>query len=731
MGNHYLQKYKVNAKDTIQSFANVGCKVQAKVLGWPDIGDEDQSDIDDEDDLDSVLGTQSVFGDTSKHNDISGNSKDNEPASWTSAKEKLIPAYVKRVTFTVNEEDMTPIRYTELKNQFPDVLIQSISPSADGKPNSSEVEKPNDVKTATFLLDQAEIDKDPALTNKLANQFPWATLQEANKHAPQPIEKDTSPTQPVPLLLPLPGPRRSLPHERYVPRPDKDIIELAMSDPMNHLRNLATFVVQSPTDLEFGFKFQIAGGWDGLLPTRKADIAHARCIQRQYGEATPLPCTSCTNRGYACRTYRGSFTPLPGIDLGHGCQNCRVWGQPCDLPPPAAIPSTTETSSNPSNQATPQIEVFTSAPTLDRVEPNRAESGNPSANRDIVTRSPTVARKPSLIECMSRLDETQHEPDLRIGGAAISSVDHEVAEDQDEDEDQMIIDNSTAGSSDATPPRALGSHGPRFTVQSVADDIGLKIQFPDLVQGMYDNYISTWKISGKGKLNVDTYYTNLLDLCIVAKHAEKHTQRDRNQHSVLEDKVVMKWQETDYRHVKALPDISTAIKAFQWVPDSALCSWITIMYSFLWTTRESGDYQGFRKDLDQDLESNAIANFLYTIAWTRCPYTKGNDLNVLPLWCDVHKHPRDGHHEERCIEFRDMISHNLLATQQQKQVEEDLEEAKNLIAEHNGHAIMKTDPPLRKAGKAGKRKSDVVPEITEGKRTRSSSGYGRGRGSGR
>ncbi|KAF2799800.1 hypothetical protein K505DRAFT_413443, partial [Melanomma pulvis-pyrius CBS 109.77] len=240
VGNKYLRKYKVNAKETIQSFANVGCEVQAKVLGWPDIDDEDQSNRDDEDEVHSV-GTQTVFGDTSEHNDISGNIKDSEPDSWTSTKEKLIPTYVKRVTFTVNEEDMTPIRYTELKHQFPDVLIQPISPSVDLKDTSSEVEKPDGVKTTTLLLDQAEIDKDPGLANKHSNPFPGVTLQEANKRAPQPIEKDTSPTQLVPPHLPLP---ESLPQEGYVPRPDKDIIELAMSDQMNHLRNLATFEIE-------------------------------------------------------------------------------------------------------------------------------------------------------------------------------------------------------------------------------------------------------------------------------------------------------------------------------------------------------------------------------------------------------------------------------------------------------------------------------------------------------
>jgi len=258
-------------------------------------------------------------------------------------------------------------------------------------------------------------------------------------------------------------------------------------------------------------------------------------------------------------------------------------------------------------------------------------------------------------------------------------------------------------------------------VTAVAEELGLKIQSPDAVQMLYDFWMAKGRVRGKGNTNVDNYYTNLLDLCIIARHREQDPER----YNSLENNVVMKWQETDYKDISGLPDLSLAIKAFQWLPDSSICGWITIMFSFLWTTHESETYQKFRQDLDNDLEIDAIAHFLHTIALTRCSYTKGNDLNVLPMWCDVHHHPKGGLEEEKCIKFRDSITNNLLANELEKKYAMDLAEAKKLIAQNSSD--MKTNRPGRPASNAQKRKPEVALGISPmAKRKRRSSRHGRG-----
>jgi hypothetical protein len=743
-GNKYLQKYRVNARDAILEFADVGGQVQAKLLGWPDIDDEEAGDVVEEDEHDSVFRTQCVLGDTISNN------KDMEPLSWSSVTSSLIPEYVKGITFTVDEANMSAAQHEELRTAFPGVLIQSNSPPEEEthqpvtsetdkwnkawRPNQSEkrkhVERPNGVKNATFELYQEDMDKDPHLAAELSKAFPWVTIQGvAVPQGPKAGLTDLS----SPLRIPMPPPRSALlPVNKKFSHPDMHIVDLATSHSVRHLYDLATNVLAPPEDNCFGYRYQISGGWDLLSPNSKVDISHARCIMAHYGENVTPGCTTCTERGYLCRIYRRDFSPVPDLDLGHGCQNCRVWGQTCDLP--ATNPTKSEIKTQPLGLSAIQTVLsfqgskprqtddpaasYTSAAVtrglslyerMSRIDDDPAASCTSVAvtrglslyermsrlDDDPATSctSAAVTRGLSLYERMSRLDDPEPGINLRIRGLATN------VESEDQEEDQMITENAT----DATPspPPSPREWSPENTVYHVAEELGFTAKNLNEVQTMYNSWYDQEKVQGKGTSSLDDYYDNLLVLSIIGQHTN-----DPN----LQYQVLLKWQEADYKYIgKTLPDTSIAVKAFQYLPGSALCQWITITYSFLWRTAESGDYETFCREVkseDEDLQLDSIAAFLHSITLMRCAYTKGGDMNVLTMWCDVHNHARGGVKEEKCIKFRNRISNNLLATQLELQADEALDNAKELIAHSGGHITWKANMIAQDREKPTKRKTE-------------------------
>lgn len=740
-GNKYLQKYRVNARDAILEFADIGGQVQAKLLGWPDIDDQEASDADEEDERDSVLGTQSVSGDT-----IS-NKKDMELPSWSSVTSLLIPEYVKGITFTVDEANMSAAQYEELRTTFPGVLIQSNSSpkeetyqpvtsetdkwNKEGRPNQAEkrkyVERPNGVKNATFEVYQGDMDKDPHLATELSKTFPWVTIQGvAIPQGPKAGLTDLS----SPLGIPMPPSRSALlPVNEKFPRPYMHIVDLATSHSVRHLCHLATNMLDPPVDNCFGYRYQISEGWDLLSPNSKVEISHARCIMAHYGENVTPGCITCTQRGYLCRIYRRDFSPVPDLDLGHGCQNCRVWGQTCDLPATSATKS--EIRAQPLGLSSVQTllnvresrrqrsdEIVAPRLGLSAIQTVLSFQGSKPRQTDDPAASYTsaaITRGLSLYERMSRLDDPEPSINLRIKGLATE------VRSEDQGEDQMITENATDAT--ASPPLSPREWSPENTVYHVAEELGFTVKNLHEVQAMYNLWYDQKWIEGKGTSSLDEYYDNLLVLSIIGQHTNDPD---------LQYQVLLKWQETDYKYVgETLPDTSIAVKAFQYLPDSTLCQWITIMYSFLWRTAESGNYETFCRETrneDEDLRLDSIAAFLHSIALMRCAYIKGDDINVLPMWCDVHNHARGGVKEEKCIKFRNRISNNLLATQLEQQADEALDNAKELIAKSGGHIAWKADMTAQDRGKSTKRKTEGPLEgRVTAKRSRGRGGYGCGR----
>jgi hypothetical protein len=725
-GNRYIHKYRANAVHAIPEFADIGGQVQAKLLGWPDIDNDEASDVEDENDRDSVLGTHNVVDDT-----IS-NKKDAQPSSWNSFKGSFIPEYVKGITFTVDEANMTAARHEELRARFPDVLIQSNSPRERGthqpaisetdkvkhtdtseqSENLEDVERREGVKSSTFEVSLGDMDKSSNFATESSRISPWAATQ--NIAIPQ--ERKTG----LAAIcssghIPKSPPRNALlPPCEESPCPDMPIIDQATSNSVQHLCHLATNVLAPPKDDCFGYRYSISRGWDLLSPNSKINISHARCIMAHYGDYVAPSCTGCSQRGYLCRVYRRDFSPVPGLDLGHGCQNCRVWGQPCDLPA-AKLSSVSKSGSqqyglssihtildmqgpeiyHPHDNVSPQLSmsviksVFSMA---ERREETATNSHQALVYRYSVSDLSTTASKHSVIDDVSNSSDPGLDTNLRIRG---------LVEPGNQGGFQMSMEN--VSETTASPPPILRDRSSENTVCYVTEELGLIVSSPQDVQSMYNFWDKRGKIRSKGKLSLDDYYGSLLTLSIIGKHIN-----DSN----LQYQVLLKWQETDYKYrANSLPDTSIAIRAFQYLPGSSLCKWITIVYSFLWPTAESGDFETFCREASsaneiEDIQMEPIAAFLHSIALMRCAYTKGNDMNVLPMWCEVHDHARGGSKEAKCIEFRDRISENLMATQLEQQNEEALDKAKELIAKSGGQVIWKTKMDLLNRGKTVKRKSE-------------------------
>ncbi|KAF2189954.1 hypothetical protein K469DRAFT_683299 [Zopfia rhizophila CBS 207.26] len=209
----------------------------------------------------------------------------------------------------------------------------------------------------------------------------------------------------------------------------------------------------------------------------------------------------------------------------------------------------------------------------------------------------------------------------------------------------------------------LDSHGDgtESTVQNVAMGLDLSMPRVKQVDSMYNNWVKRGTIQRhRGKLT--DYYEDMISLSIVA-----HNRNDKD----LSYSILLKWQEENYRHASTMPNLESVMTAFKYLPcSSSLCKWIIHFYSFLWSTETYVTYEDFCLQLG--IEKRPSESFLYGVAQTRCPFTKGKDIRLLKDWCVLHNH-------------KDELSHTLLADLIKKEEEEELEMAKMTVMKHEGN----------------------------------------------
>ncbi|KAF2871623.1 hypothetical protein BDV95DRAFT_44831 [Massariosphaeria phaeospora] len=176
-GGRSLGRFEVDATNTRLEFARLAIELEGKLREEYMKPSDDYHQEEPVEDRDSVLGTQDVAG-RPDGLDSDQTTPTDDSLSWESAKTRLIPPFVKQVIFTVGKEDLTPTNQEVLAGRFPNVLIRSDPPAIEASSQTVDSdEKPKGVKTALFVVDDAEVKKNPGLGQQIRSKYPWATVR--------------------------------------------------------------------------------------------------------------------------------------------------------------------------------------------------------------------------------------------------------------------------------------------------------------------------------------------------------------------------------------------------------------------------------------------------------------------------------------------------------------------------------------------------------------------------
>ncbi|KAH6870348.1 hypothetical protein BKA58DRAFT_420910 [Alternaria rosae] len=441
------------------------------------------------------------------------------------------------------------------RHDYPGVTIVIPKTKAEeGVRGAHATEKPKGVKQMIIEVEETEVSENPELESSLRNTYPWALIESK------------------------PGPDIS----RKRARPD----------PVKHIEDFAAYVLNSPSDDEFGYHYPV-GDWDHLTCARKFEIAHARAIQHYHGRlADDGGCSQCAEDGHQCRVYLPQLENPVHIDFGHTCQNCRLRHRQCDLPATVKLLPSTPTG-----------------PAALRID-----------TRNIHHRGETVDTPPLMAATPGSLAS-------RMTAANGSRLNNE------EDDGHTPIS---------------GDH--RLPMMEFAEQINLfqgcrNPKVKSVIYSMYGLLKKHDKVEpfGKHPLTLDQYYQNLTTLYIV-------TYLRKEYHSAYI--VLLRFQNTDYHETGELPTIENVVRAFECLLAHApLCRWIVILYSFLWETQYYGSWDVFL-NTHPSVKSkvHAVAKLLFGISWIRDPFTTGGDTAVRQQWCAVHIHSTGTREQQEACE---------------------------------------------------------------------------------
>jgi hypothetical protein len=675
-GDRMIGPWDIAVEDAIPELATVGKELMG-LLASDDWNATPELTPDLEDDHDSLLEPQS------DHRMLEAIDEE-EPLSWDEMK-RLLPSFVTQVSCTVDYMKMSAADHNKLKYYLPGVEVRYINlPATEETPNKcSEIELPKGVRRAIFELDE---ESDVTVVEKIKRQFPWAETRlrsAALLTQPNSMNTPVSPVSSSNLFPPTQGQHSISSTSAKVPvKNNSAALRAPNTEPQatntepnqlfnRYLIKFNKMLSGAKGSEDFEYNYRLGNGWDKLPNARKEAIAHARCIQAQYGQFVKQEkrCSNCIKHGYMCRVYIPDLQPVANMDLGHGCQNCRIWDTNCDIKISNVELAPPVSETGPSPVSTAPASTISSDLSVDR--------GASEMHKEIPTLPQTLKRKPSPADQTNQNPKKPH----------IESV----AEIDDSESDGSIEHNSAV-----TP---LRDATPQSEVCTIAKEFGLEIAQPDILQQEYDHWIEKQVVRPRlHKNKVEDYYSTIVDLYIIGFH---------NKDTALQRATLLRFQKTfvEYTSKTTWPPLKVVMKAFHHLPqDSALRHWMEITHSFLWNTSMYAPYEKFKSETSSFSE-DARAAFLFGLANGRCQHTEGGEIAVLEAWCDVHDHPEDGVEEQECKAERDRSSRRPLAKQIKKKEEEELRYAKRLIEITSGGSRSTTRTQLvsRRGRRTGKR----------------------------
>nr|BAQ25468.1 hypothetical protein [Neocamarosporium betae] len=550
---------------------------------------------------DSVFGTQSQ----ASSDDIPDETLEETAISWDAIQTTVIPPFVKEVTFTIDQNDMTSTTQEEMQVQFPGVVIQTDGTNAEKEKALLErpQEKPRGIKRMIIELDETEVAQDPRLDNTMREKFPWALIE--SKPEPNTSRKRAS-------------------------RATETDNTLRRVDPLRHLEDFADYAVEPPLDDEFGYNYPVGESWDKLGYPKKLEIAHARAIQHQHGKPADGPgCSHCVAEGYQCKTYLPQLANLSHITFGHSCQNCRLKGISCDLPAamrerhpqtPATRPSTLKLDTQNLPLDSPVGDDTPAPSTAATPKPSLLSRMSRGDSMSTPTNPFAATPKPSLLSRISR-------------GDSMSTPTNPFAATTQTQDDNAVLDPATCQS----------IHDSEMMVEDVVKEINLKLpedKFKALgvIKAIYNHWRKFGEIKPFVLLNhraSQTYYGNMIALYIVA-----YAKMDMP----MAYATLLRIQSTVLCFKDALPHLEHVIQAFEYLPyNSPLCQWLATLYAFDSNWVKVGDHHRFitsRLGFNHSI-SVAVAKLFYVIASLRSPYIEDLEDPILNHWCMVHDHDQN------------------------------------------------------------------------------------------
>ena len=530
-GDRHLGDFTIDGMNLISDCANIGVQLRDAILNvQPQTDNHEDSDVE---------GEACAASSTHECND---DYEDEPVPSWEEVRARVVPSYVQNVTFTVSKHDLNQERRNDLEEKFPDVLVQESGSNISVKRYGcaeQPLEKPSGVKSAVFELEK---DHPNILETSLRKQYPWARIK----------------------LPYVPNGRRT--HQ----------------DIENHLQDFAEYMTECPMDQ--------ALSWDTLPLRRRASIAHARAIQHgRWGQTLADPCTNCKKKGYKCRVYRPAFISNNDstiqLDLGKGCQHCRLNDVECDI---SALRANSESVS--AMSTTNPIE-----------SPTSGREHSPDPPSEAICETPPSSRKASL-------------------AARISW---------------------------STVPAAYSFTTTRLNYQSDMSELCQRLGFqhasPNHLWHMYHIWTQQqiMRPYQNAFMQIQAYYISLIYMYIIAR-----VRQDRAMEfaALLQFQITNFQQPNTLPSIG-----KCIMRAFENLPiDSPLCRWIALLFFHEWDSANEVDYDGLVQDIaTSDRES--LSKFLYAVASAGDSHARGGRAKLLERWCSVHRHWPNSKQDRDCM----------------------------------------------------------------------------------